>query len=104
MLAYHDLGREEESAAALRELTKTEEEVWPFGMARAHAWLGNADAAFRYLEATLEQDGLGRFGGLATNPLFHRLYADPRWSTFLSTVGQLPEQVAAFKLDLEPPE
>lgn len=104
VLAYHDLGREEESAAALRELTKTEEEVWPFGMARAHAWLGNAVESFRYLDATLELGYFGRFGGLATNPLFHRLYGDPRWSTFLSAVGQSPEQVAAFKLDLEPPE
>ncbi len=104
VMAYRDLGREEESAAALRELTKTEEEIWPFGMARAHAWLGDADETFRYLEATLELTRLGRFGGLATHPLFQKLYADPRWPAFLSSVGQSPEQVAAFKFDVEPPE
>jgi len=104
VMAYHDLGREEESAAALRELTKTEEEIWPFGMARAHAWIGNADETFRYLEATFELGRLGRFGGLATHPLFQRLYSDPRWPAFLSSVGQSPEQVAAFKFAVEPPE
>ncbi len=103
VLAYHDLGREEESAAALRELTKTEEEIWPIGLARAHAWIGNADEAFRYLEATAAL-APGFLGGLATNPLFQRLHEDPRWLDFLGSIGQTSEQVAAFKFNVEPPE
>ncbi|MCZ6827309.1 MAG: tetratricopeptide repeat protein [Gammaproteobacteria bacterium] len=59
--AYHALGLEEESAAALRELTDLERKMaeswkadwfWSYGLARAHAWIGNLDEAIRYLEAT----------------------------------------------------
>ena len=107
-LAYHDLGRHEESAAALRKLTELESKIpephgWPFGLARAHAWIGNTDEAFRHLEATAERNR-GMLGGLATHPLFQRIQDDPRWLPFLSSIGQTPEQVAAFKFNVEPPE
>ncbi len=103
VLAYHDLGKEEESAAALRELTKMEEEIWPYGLARAHAWIGNFDEAIRYLEATAERTP-GHLSDIANNPLFQRIQDDPRWQTFLSSIGQTPEQLAAFKFNVEPPE
>ncbi|MCZ6502993.1 MAG: tetratricopeptide repeat protein [Gammaproteobacteria bacterium] len=103
VLAYHDLGREEESAAALRELTKTQEEVWPYGLARAHAWIGNPDEAFRYLEATVERTP-GFLADIATNPLFQRIQDDPRWLVFLRSNSLAPEQLAAFKFNVEPPD
>ena len=111
-LAYHDLGKDEESAAALRELTELERKLaesrnrhsgWPYGFARAHAWIGNADEAFRHLEATAEHTP-GHLGGLATHPLFQNLHEDPRWLPFLTSISQAPEQVAAFKFNVEPPE
>ncbi|MCZ6716729.1 MAG: hypothetical protein O6946_06660, partial [Gammaproteobacteria bacterium] len=76
---------------------------WPYGLARAHAWIGNADEAFRHLEATAEHTP-GHLGGLATHPLFQKLHEDPRWLPFLSSIGQTPERVAAFKFNVEPPE
>ena len=102
-LAFHDLGREEESAAAFRELVDREAEIWPHGLARAYAWVGNADEAFRYLELTAEQ-GAGRLGGAGTNPLFRNLHNDPRWLPFLQSVGQAPEQLAAIEFDVRPSE
>jgi TolB-like protein/Tfp pilus assembly protein PilF len=102
-LAFHDLGREEESAAAFRELVDREAEIWPHGLARAYAWVGNADEAFRYLELTAEQ-GAGQLGGAGTNPLFRNLHDDPRWLPFLQSVGQAPEQLAAIEFDVRPPE
>jgi len=103
VLAYHDLGREEESAAVLRELTKMGEERWPYGLARAHAWIGNVDEAIRYMELTAERTP-GFLADVANNPLFQRIQDDPRWQTFLSSIGQTPEQLAAFKFNVEPPE
>ena len=73
-----------------------------YGLARAHAWIGNADEAFRYLDAAATQNP-AQLGGAATNPLFQRLQEDPRWLAFLSSIGQTPEQLAAFKLNVEPP-
>ena len=111
-LAYHDLGKDEESAAALRELTELERKLaesrkghsgWPYGLARAHAWIGNVDEAIRYLEATAEYTP-GHLGDIANNPLFQRIQDDPRWLAFLSSVGVAPEQLAAIKFNVEPPD
>jgi len=101
-LAYHDLGRQQESAASMEQLLPTETEVWPFGLARAYAWMGNADEAFYFLERAAEQRQR-QIAGVATNPLLHKLHDDPRWLPFLRSVGQAPEQLAALKFDVEPP-
>lgn len=101
-LAHHDLGRRQESAVMIEQLLLTETEVWPWGLARAYAWMGNADEAFRFLERAAEQ-GVAQLGGAATNPLLRKLHDDPRWLAFLRSVGQAPEQLAAFEFDVEPP-
>ena len=102
-LAYHDLGRMEEYEAAMRELTESEGALWPWGLARAHGWLGNADEAFRYLEAKAQRNP-AQLGGLATHPMFTKLHDDPRWEPFLRSVNQLPEQVAALDFDVQVPD
>jgi TolB-like protein len=105
-LAYHDLGRMEEYEAAMQELEQRYPDLatrWAWGFARAYAWVGNADEAFRYLEATAEQN-VGYLGGLATHPLFTKLHDDPRWEPFLRSVNQSPEQVAALDFDFRLPE
>jgi tetratricopeptide (TPR) repeat protein len=98
-LAYHDLGREEESAAAFLKMVESEGEVWPYGLARAYAWVGDVDEAFRYLQLTGE-----KVGGAATNPLFQKLQDDPRWLPFLRSVGQAPEQLVAIEFNVRPPD
>lgn len=101
-LAYHDLGRSQESAEMIAQLLPTETEAWPWGLARAYAWMGDADEAFDFLERTAEQS-LGSLGGAATNPLLRKLHDVPRWLPFLRSIGQAPEQLAAFEFDVEPP-
>ncbi|MDH4029604.1 MAG: tetratricopeptide repeat protein [Chromatiales bacterium] len=105
-LAYHDLGRMEEFEVAMRELEQRYPDFaarWAWGFARAHAWVGNADEAFLYLEATAEQS-VGHLGGLATHPLFRKLHEDSRWEPFLLSVNQSSEQVAAVEFDVTLPD
>jgi TolB-like protein/thioredoxin-like negative regulator of GroEL len=101
-LAYHDLGRDQESYDAMEKLLPTETEAWPFGLARAYAWMGDADKAFHFLEATAASEP-GYLSGMAFNPLLNKLHDDPRWMPFLESVGQSPEQLAAIELDVALP-
>lgn len=101
-LAYHDLGRHAESADLLRNLAEKVGEHWPFGLARAYAWIGDKDKAFEFLEASAKRDII-LLGGAATNPLLEKLHEDPRWEPFLESIGQLPEQLAEIQFNVEPP-
>ncbi|MCZ6827424.1 MAG: hypothetical protein O7D88_07985, partial [Gammaproteobacteria bacterium] len=105
ILALHDLGREEESAAALRELLemRDNEESWPHGFARLYAWLGNADEAFRIMRLATEVYPRS-VGDAAFNPLYQKLHDDPRWHEVLLEIGAAPEQLAAIEFDVALPE
>jgi tetratricopeptide (TPR) repeat protein len=105
VLALHDLGREEESAAAFRELREMQDnvELWPHGLARASAWIGNADEAFRYLRLTAEIAPQA-LQSAAYHPLYRRLHGDPRWLPFLWGIGGTPEQLAAIEFEITLPE
>ena len=85
------------------EFEEEERKIWPFGMARAYAWLGDANQAFHFLEETIETEP-GQLGGLATMPLFRKLHSDRRWHPFLERTGQTPEQVAAFEFNVRAPD
>ena len=111
VMALHDLGREDESASVLQDLIDLENEnyaeimrenidfvPWPFGFARAYAWIGNADEAFRYLNHTAEWES-GHLEGAAGHPLLTKLHDDPRWLPFLRRVGQAPEQLAKIEFN-----
>ncbi len=96
-MALHDLGRKDESSAAIQRLKKIEYEyvtqfgdepddleaaMWPHGFARIYAWIGDSDAAFRYLRIALELNP-DTFGALAIHPLFLKLHDDARWLPLL---------------------
>lgn len=111
-MAFHALGDDEQSQAAMAELLAFQfpdeydippiPEFWPSGLARAYGYLGKADEAFQYLQAAHQK---GRpLGGLAVNPQFVPIHDDPRWEPFLREVGQHPEQVAAFPFDINVPQ
>jgi tetratricopeptide (TPR) repeat protein len=101
-LAYHDLGRMADSIDLIGILERESAEYWPFGLARAYAWIDDADAAFKYLEATAETQWL-LLAGAATNPLLAKLHDDARWLPFLESVGISPGQLAEIELTVEPP-
>jgi TolB-like protein len=103
-LAYHDLGRFDESQAMF-DVIMVEElaEIWPFGLARAYAWVGDADNTFYFLEESVEQNFL-LLGGLGRHPLFYKLHDDPRWMPFLESIGQAPEQLDRLRLEIALPD
>lgn len=81
-LAYHALGRKNEADAALAELVEKDKQDSAFQIAEVHAFRGEADQAFDWLErAYIQRDGgLSRVKG---DPLLKNLEADPRYKAFL---------------------
>jgi TolB-like protein/lipoprotein NlpI len=102
-MAYHALGRKEESDAALAELIAQLEQSAAYNIAYVLAYRGEADRAFEWLAKAVDyQDG-----GLAQiiyERLFTRIHGDPRWLPFLESIGRSPEQLAAIKFEVTLPQ
>ncbi|MFZ2507924.1 MAG: tetratricopeptide repeat protein, partial [Steroidobacteraceae bacterium] len=86
---YYALGRQADSDAALAWLTREHASDGAYGIARAHAFRGEVDDAFRWLDRAFEQRDphLHRIKG---DPMLKRLEGDPRYQAFLRKM-KLPE-------------
>jgi adenylate cyclase len=88
-LAFHALGRRSESDAALAALKSKYAGEMAYQIAEVHAFRGEVDLAFEWLERGYDQ----RDGGLAdikSDRLMRRLADDPRYKAFLRKL-KLPE-------------
>ena len=88
-LVYHALGRRSESDAALAVLKSKYGGEMAYQIAEVHAFRGEADLAFEWLERAYDQ----RDGGASQikgDRLFHPLIDDPRYKAFLKKM-KLPE-------------
>jgi len=88
-LVYHALGRKSESDAALAELKARHGGEMAYQIAQVHAYRGEPDQAFSWLERAYAQ----RDGGLSDmkgDPLLSNLWADPRYTALLRKL-KLPE-------------
>ncbi len=85
-IAYHRMGREKESQAALDELVRRMAPVSAYQIAEVHAYRDEPDAVFEWLErARIQHDeGLEHVGH---NSAFRALAGDPRWTAFLARMG-----------------
>jgi serine/threonine protein kinase/tetratricopeptide (TPR) repeat protein len=101
-MAYHALGRKAESDAALAALMAKYEKDMAYNMAGIHAFRGEADRAFEWLEK--ERKNGGTFVEIVVDPLFANLHDDPRWVPFLRKIGKAPEQLAKISFKVTPPE
>ncbi len=82
-IVQHALGHHAESDAALTELSQKFAEDAPYQIATVHAYRGNSDEAFRWLERAYA----GRDSTLASikvDPLLKRLTTDPRYAALLA--------------------
>ncbi|MEY2669179.1 MAG: hypothetical protein RJA59_1817 [Pseudomonadota bacterium] len=88
-LAEHDLGHAREADAALGELTARYAVPSPFQIAEVHAWRGEADQAFLWLEKAFA----ARDGGLMLlqwDPLLAPIRGDPRMAQLLRRMNVNP--------------
>jgi tetratricopeptide (TPR) repeat protein len=81
-LAYHALGRKEESDAALAELLAKYQASAAFQIAEVHAFRGEADQAFEWLDRAYAQRDAG-LNVVKGDPLLKSLERDPRYTAFL---------------------
>jgi TolB-like protein len=100
-MAYHALGRKSESDAALQTLVEKFGMDDAFQIAEVHAFRGEADEAFAWLDKAHDLNDPGLQDILNSRPL-ERIHADPRWLAFLRKVGRDPEALAKieFKVTL----
>ena len=85
-MAYHALGRRDESDAALNELEAEHGDDVAFQMAEMHAFRGERDKAFEWLERGYSHRDPGLPDVKAT-PFLANLHDDPRWPVFLEKMG-----------------
>jgi len=81
-----------ESDAALAQLTETFADVAAYQIAEVHAYRGDKDRAFEWLERARRQRD-GGLAGMRRDPLLADLHSDPRWNTFLRTMGLADDQL-----------
>ena len=89
--------------AALAALIKKHEKDAPYNIAYVHAFRGEADKAFEWLDKAVEYNDSGLADVVSEN-LFEKIHSDPRWLPFLRKIGKAPEQLAQiqFKVTLPP--
>ncbi|HTG14006.1 MAG TPA: protein kinase [Blastocatellia bacterium] len=85
-IAYHALGREKESDAALQELITKHQTIAAFQIAEVYAFRDQSDKAFEWLDRAYAQ----RDGGVSltsVEPLLKNLHGDPRYTAFLKKLN-----------------
>ena len=84
-LAYHGLGRNSDSDAALRTLNGSVPASDPIRIAEVHAFRGESDDAFQWLQAAPSSDV--DESRIRYSPLLKSLHQDPRWSARIESMG-----------------
>jgi TolB-like protein/predicted Ser/Thr protein kinase len=82
-MVYWAMGRRAESNAALNSLTDKFSASDAYGLASVHAYRGEIDHAFRWLDRAYRTHDYGMLG-LKTDPLLRNLRGDPRFQALLS--------------------
>jgi tetratricopeptide (TPR) repeat protein len=90
-LIYSASGRRTESNAALNVLEESFAASIPYGIAEVHAYRGEADDAFRWLDRAFREHDEGMIG-LTTDPLLRGLHGDPRFQALLDRMGLTGQQ------------
>jgi TolB-like protein/DNA-binding winged helix-turn-helix (wHTH) protein len=85
-IAYHALGREKESDAALRELVAKYHTGNAYQIAEVYAFRNQSDEAFDWLERAYAQRDDGLIG-TKVDPLLKNLHVDPRFAALLKKLN-----------------
>ena len=85
-IAYHALGRDKESDAALSKLITKYHASAAFQIAEVYAFRNQSDEAFEWLDRAYAQRDSGLIG-TKVDPLFKSLHNDPRYAAFLKKLN-----------------
>jgi TolB-like protein/DNA-binding winged helix-turn-helix (wHTH) protein len=85
-MAYHALGREKESDAALRELIEKLHSSAAFSIATVYAFRNQRDEAFQWLDRAYAQHDTGLIT-TKVEPLLSNSHGDPRYAAFLKKLN-----------------
>ncbi len=85
-LAYSALGRKPEADAALQQLIATYRDQAAYQIAEVHAFRGETDKAFQWLEIARAHRDAG-IPAIKGDPLLKNLYRDARFAAFLNKLG-----------------
>jgi hypothetical protein len=84
-MAYFDLGDQAASGSAIDTLHGGFGDSFPLKTARAHAWRGETEDAFRWLDRAVREGH--SIEGIKNDPFLLALHADPRWQPLLESLG-----------------
>jgi TolB-like protein len=85
-LAQHTLGHARESDAARKALEVRYGNLLAYPVAQVHAWRGEKDGAFEWLERSFERRDIS-LEGIAFDPLLRQLHGDPRYAGLLKRMN-----------------
>ena len=85
-LVYWGMRRRPESDAALNSLTTRFAAIDAYGIAAVHAYRGETDEAFRWLDRARRVHDPGMLA-LKTDPLLRNLHGDPRFQALVNRMG-----------------
>jgi tetratricopeptide (TPR) repeat protein len=102
-MVYHALGRKADSDQALAALIAKYEKDAPYNIAEVHAFRGEADKAFEWLDKAVEYRDPG-ISEIVTERFFDSIRSDPRWLPFLRKIGKAPEQLAKIQFKVTLPK
>ena len=85
-MAYHALGRDAESDAAVARLTAYTHDLWPTGIAQVYAYRGDRDKALEWLKRALELRDPEWMMSVRSDLLVAGLRGDPRYRALLSNM------------------
>jgi TolB-like protein len=91
-VALWNLGRKEESDAALATLIKDDADIGAFQIAEVYSGRGDKDNAFLWLDRARRQQDPG-LAYYPNDPLLDSLRSDPRWATFQRSIGLAEDQL-----------
>lgn len=101
--ALHELGEIDARDSALAELALIDQHWAYLGLAQAHAWMGNADEAFDWLDRFIDPES-AEFGKDVTDilwdPFLRNLRDDSRWMALREKANMSPERLAGLEIKI----
>jgi TolB-like protein/cytochrome c-type biogenesis protein CcmH/NrfG len=102
-MAYYALGQKDESDMALAEMIASYKGDTAYNIAYVLAFRSEADRAFEWLGKAVQDVDVG-LAQIVNQPEFINIHDDPRWLSFLKSIGMSPKQLDAIEFKVTLPD